>query len=150
MHGATDDPHHTLGVSPEATAEQITAAYRQLVRQEHPDLHPHDSAAERAARHQRVAAITAAYRMLNDPAELQRWQRLQERRRPDAAGDQPGRRGVHFTAANPRAGGGIEPAPGDPDFDYRRRAPSEFDVDDRPGGVPWSARPRRRSRWRRR
>jgi len=93
-----------------------------------------------------MAEITAAYRMLNDPNELLRWERQQARKRRAAASPMPGHDGVHFTAASPTAGGAVEPAPGDPDFDYRRRARSEFTVDNRSGGEVWTAR-RPSRRW---
>lgn len=88
-----------------------------------------------------MAAITAAYRMLNDPIELERYQRLVRARDGTTRSAQPGRDGVHFQARDPAAGGGIEPAPGDPDFDYRSRASSEFTVSNGPyePGV-WTAR----------
>ena len=34
---AVTDPYKVLGVSPEATDEEIKSAYRQLVRKYHPD-----------------------------------------------------------------------------------------------------------------
>lgn len=98
-----------------------------------------------------MASITAAFRMLNDPDELERFRRLERARRRGSRSAEPGRDGVHFRAKDPSAGGGIELAPGDPDFDYRARAPSEFTVSNGPfePGV-WSARsapPRRRWTW---
>lgn len=36
------DPYQVLGVSPNATDEEITKAYRQLVKKYHPDLNPDD------------------------------------------------------------------------------------------------------------
>ena len=38
----TQDPYKVLGVSPNATDEEITKAYRQLVKKYHPDLNPDD------------------------------------------------------------------------------------------------------------
>jgi len=35
---STDDPHEVLGVSPEATAEELRAAYRRMVWLTHPDV----------------------------------------------------------------------------------------------------------------
>ena len=98
-----------------------------------------------------MAAITAAFRMLNDPVELERYRRLVRARDRGTRSAEPGRDGVRFQARDPAAGGGIEPAPGDPDFDYRSRASSEFTVSNGPyePGV-WTARkPPARRRWRR-
>ena len=144
------DPYEVLGVSRQASREDIQRAYRQLVRREHPDLHGHETPEQQATRTALVADITAAYRMLNDPHEYQRWQRQQARRQRGTSGATPGSDGVRFTAASPSAGGAVEPAPGDPDFDYRRRARSEFTVDNRQGGEMWTARrPSRRWSFRR-
>jgi curved DNA-binding protein CbpA len=56
-----DDPYHVLGVSREATPSEITAAYRTLMRDLHPDARhePGDPA--------RLAAVVAAYAQLRDP-----------------------------------------------------------------------------------
>lgn len=146
-----EDPHEVLGVRPEASAEDIKAQYHQLVRLNHPDLHHDDDEHARALRHARMAEINAAFRMLNDPDELARFRRLQRRRERGRASAEPGRDGVRFTAADPKAGGSVEPAPGDPDFDYRKRAWREFTVrDERTDPTMWTARPPRSKRRRRR
>jgi curved DNA-binding protein CbpA len=144
-----DDPFEVLGVDPDTPPREIREAYHRLVRLHHPDRHPDDDDAARSARHTRMASINAAYRMLNDPDELERFRRLQRRRERGRASAEPGRDGVRFTAAAPDAGGAVEPAPGDPDFDYRKRAWREFDVrSDRGPTNLWTARPpgRRRRR----
>lgn len=98
-----------------------------------------------------------------DAAAERIWRRYRElvaRHHPDrAATGTPEQRqaahdrdGVHFRAKDPAAGGGIEPAPGDPDFDHSACAPSELSVSNGPfeRGV-WSARaapPRQRWPWR--
>jgi hypothetical protein len=98
----------------------------------------------------RMAEITAAFRMLRDPDELERFRRLQRQRaRGRTSRTEPGRDGVHFTAHGPGGTGGIEPAPGDPDFDYRKRAPSEFNVGPTDlGRLPRRARKPKRRRQR--
>ena len=64
------DLYAILGVDPAATAEQITHAYRALLRQHHPDTRPgtpdtHDDAPAEDARLQQVIH---AYAILHDPA----------------------------------------------------------------------------------
>jgi hypothetical protein len=60
-------PHEVLGVPPTATADEVRAAYRRLVRQYHPDLHVGDPDRERRAEEQ-MKVINAAYRALGDRA----------------------------------------------------------------------------------
>jgi curved DNA-binding protein CbpA len=141
------DPYEVLGVAPGASAEAIRRAYRELVRRHHPDRHADVADHERAVLHARMAEITAAYRMLNDPLELERFRRLQRQREQGRRSTtEPGRDGVRYAAADPRRGGVVEPAPGDPEFDYRKRAPSEFEVSD----IPLDPMPRWRTGKRRR
>ena len=40
------DPYKVLGVSPGATDEEITKAYRRLAKKYHPDLNPGDAGAQ--------------------------------------------------------------------------------------------------------
>ena len=53
------DPYKILGVSPGATQEEISKAYKKLAKKYHPDLHPHDKNAEIKMRE-----INDAYNML--------------------------------------------------------------------------------------
>lgn len=50
------DPYKVLGISPDASDEEIKKAYRDLAKKYHPDLHPGDQACE-----QRMNEINAAY-----------------------------------------------------------------------------------------
>ena len=55
------DPYKVLGVSPGASDEEITKAYRRLAKKYHPDLNPGDSAAA-----EKMAEINAAYDKLKN------------------------------------------------------------------------------------
>jgi molecular chaperone DnaJ len=57
-----DDLYRELGVSKDASAEEIKKAYRKLARQYHPDRNPGDAAAE-----DRFKRVQQAYDTLSDP-----------------------------------------------------------------------------------
>lgn len=61
------DHYETLGVSREATPEEIKKAYRRLARELHPDVNPSEEASER------FKNVTHAYDVLSDPNERQRY-----------------------------------------------------------------------------
>ncbi|WP_053383867.1 molecular chaperone DnaJ [Leucobacter celer] len=61
------DHYETLGVSREATPEEIKKAYRRLARELHPDVNPSEDAAER------FKSVTHAYDVLSDPEQRQRY-----------------------------------------------------------------------------
>jgi len=64
------DPYQTLGVSKEASKEEIQKAYRKLAKELHPDLHPGDKQAE-----DRFKAVSSAYGLLKDPETRARYDR---------------------------------------------------------------------------
>jgi len=61
-----NDPYKVLGVSPDASDEEIKKAYRRLAKKYHPDLHPGDKEAER-----RMNEINAAYDQIKNPPQNQ-------------------------------------------------------------------------------
>ncbi len=62
------DHYATLGVSRQATPEEIKKAYRRLARQLHPDANPDDPEAE-----SRFKEVALAYEVLSDPERRQRY-----------------------------------------------------------------------------
>ncbi len=78
------DPYEVLGVSRSASEADIKKAYRRLVKETHPDLHPGDKAVE-----QRFKEISAAYDLLSDKKKRARYDRgeidAEGRERPEFA-----------------------------------------------------------------
>ena len=61
------DYYQTLGLAHSATSAQVKQAYRQLAKQFHPDSQ------NQGATTDKIAAVNAAYEVLGDPAERQRY-----------------------------------------------------------------------------
>ena len=61
-----DDPYKVLGVSPDASDEEIKRAYRALAKQYHPDRNPGDTVAA-----QKMQQINAAYEQIKNPEKAQ-------------------------------------------------------------------------------
>ncbi|MFP7760645.1 molecular chaperone DnaJ [Marisediminicola sp. LYQ85] len=61
------DHYETLGVSREATPEEIKKAYRRLARELHPDVNPGADASEK------FKSVTHAYDVLSDPQQRQQY-----------------------------------------------------------------------------
>jgi len=57
-----DDPYKVLGVSPDASDEEIKRAYRALAKKYHPDLNPGDKEAAR-----KMQEVNAAYEQIKNP-----------------------------------------------------------------------------------
>ena len=57
-----DDPYKVLGVSPDASDEEIKKAYRRLAKKYHPDLNPGDETAAK-----KMQEVNAAYDRIKNP-----------------------------------------------------------------------------------
>ena len=57
-----EDPYKVLGVSPDASDEEVKRAYRALAKKYHPDRNPGDAAAA-----QKMREINAAYEQIKNP-----------------------------------------------------------------------------------
>ncbi len=60
------DPYKVLGVSPDASDDEIKQAYRRLAKQYHPDRNPGDAAAAK-----KMQEINAAYEQIKNPEKAQ-------------------------------------------------------------------------------
>ena len=81
-----DDPYRVLGLTPDATDEEVKRAYRQLAKKYHPDMNPGDAYAA-----QKMNEINAAYDQIKNPPQqttyrtqytdpFATWQRQREER----------------------------------------------------------------------
>ncbi|WP_147539404.1 molecular chaperone DnaJ [Anaerotruncus rubiinfantis] len=62
------DYYEVLGVSKDASTDDLKKAYRKLAKQYHPDMNPGDKTAEA-----KFKEVNEAYEVLNDPAKRQRY-----------------------------------------------------------------------------
>jgi molecular chaperone DnaJ len=75
------DHYAVLGVSRDATAEEIKRAYRQLARRHHPDANRDDPEAD-----ERFKEVAHAYEVLSDPEKRQRYDMFGDERAGAGAG----------------------------------------------------------------
>ncbi len=91
----TKDPYNALGLSREATQEDIRKAHRKLVRKYHPDANPEDPRAE-----ERFKEIQQAYDVLSDDKKRREYDKRLHTSSTEASG-RPDTR-----AAGAKTGGG--------------------------------------------
>ncbi len=93
----TKDPYNALGLSREASQDDIQQAHRKLVRKYHPDANPEDPRAE-----ERFKEIQQAYEVLSDEKKRREYD---EGLRTSSRGS-PGRSRSRESASRPRARAG--------------------------------------------
>lgn len=91
-----DDPYQTLGLSRDASADDIRNAYRKLAKKHHPDLNPGDKKAE-----ERFKTISAANEILSDPVKRGKF----DRGEIDATGQERAQQPRYRDYADSEAGG---------------------------------------------
>ena len=91
------DHYETLGLTPVARHTEVRAAYRQLMREHHPDLRPGDPSAEEITRR-----LTAAWAVLGRPSARAAYDRQRSATRGVALPMPP--RETHATSAYSPAG----------------------------------------------
>lgn len=79
------DYYRILGVSREASDDDIKKAYRKLVFEHHPDRNPHRTDAD-----ERIREINVAYEIIGDPEKRKTYDRLSWGDEPRAAAVDPG------------------------------------------------------------
>jgi hypothetical protein len=119
--------YEVLGVPPNASAQRVRAAHRQLAQLLHPDRQGSASTAERQLAERRMREVNAAWTVLSDPDRRRAYDRslrASSSSGPSAAGPSSG-----------RATSGEDPEFDDPDEYWARRRAAEVDPDEVPMGA---------------
>lgn len=105
----SEDFYKVLGINRNASAPEITKAYRDAARKYHPDMNPDDKTAK-----EKFQKIQEAYDVLNDPEKRELYDRYGSSFETMGAGG-PGPSG---SRRGRPGGGGAGPQPGFEDFDF--------------------------------
>ena len=81
------NPYEVLGVSKNASADEIKSAYRRLAKKYHPDANPNNKAAE-----EKFKEINAAYEILSDAQKKANFDRFGSAEGPSFGGGGAGSR----------------------------------------------------------
>ena len=68
-----DDPYKVLGLTPDASDEDVKRAYRRLAKKYHPDLNPGDQEAAR-----KMQEVNSAYEQIKNPEKFRQQQHSQQ------------------------------------------------------------------------
>ena len=71
-----NDPYKVLGISPNATDDEVKAAYRELARKYHPDNYTNNPLSDLAQ--QKMQEINEAYDLLKNPQAYQAYRQQQQ------------------------------------------------------------------------
>lgn len=96
-----EDPYKVLGLTPDATDDQVKQAYRRLAKKYHPDMNPGDANAARM-----MNDINAAYEQIKNPPQQHTyqnaydpfagWQRQQSQQEAGPSGTQAARHFIRY------------------------------------------------------
>jgi molecular chaperone DnaJ len=116
MTASRPDLYAILGVDPSATQEQITQAYRSLLRRHHPDTRPPGDHAHHAEADATLEQVLAAYATLGDPARRAAYDRQRGTRAQRARPARPASVASRFRGQPPIVAGPVywRPGPGAP------------------------------------